>query len=256
MVRIPMCDRTQVSKFSEVRLNLMFTKGFRITVSLLLFLPVGLLAQDEPKQKNAKQFAELSYGLNSKTSVLSAGYYRTWTLSKSKKIWKNIYLGSGLRLNGFGGKNVYFVSSRPQLYKTKDEDSIRAPAPAIYSINTFLNLGYNFTSKWQAGFDIDVFGFSFGPNGSPTFISNGQEQVAEVNPTKINVLGVNANNFGSLLSNIYVRYQFTTKWGARLTYQKSYAEITTEEVLQTEPGINQRFRYVGRLIGLGVSYHF
>ncbi len=230
--------------------------AFTLLVVFTFLLTQKVTAQENKSSRLASSYAELGFGLNGTANVLSAGFYRTWTLSKSKFFWKNIYLGSGFRLNGFGGKNVYFVSSRPQLYKTKDEDSIRAPAPAIYSINTFLNLGYNFTSKWQAGFDIDVFGFSFGPNGSPTFISNGQEQVAEVNPTKINVLGVNANNFGSLLSNIYVRYQFTTKWGARLTYQKSYAEITTEEVLQTEPGINQRFRYVGRLIGLGVSYHF
>jgi|GEM_PF-532192 len=245
-----------VSKQFRYRLHLMSQKSIWLIVGLLFLAPSILFSQEDKKPKKARSLIELGYGINSDASVVSAGYYRSWTLSKSKKILKNINLGTGIRFNGFGGKDIYFVSSRPQFYKTKDEDSILAPAPAIYSVNTFLTIGYQFTPKLQAGFDIDAFGFSFGPKGSPTFISNGQEQTAKVNPTQFNVLAVNANNFGSLLSNIYVRYQFTKNWGARLTYQKSYAEITTEEVLQTKPGINQRFRYVGRLIGLGVSYHF
>lgn len=212
-------------------------------------------AQKFLKQR-AQSYVEVGLGVNKEASIYNVGYYRSWKLSKSKKIWKNIYLGSGVRFNGFGGRDIYFVSSRPQIYKTIDEDSILAPRPAIYSVNTFLNLGYQFSPKIQVGFDIDFLGLSFGPNGSPTFISNGQEQTAKVNPTKINVLGVNANNFGSLLSNIYLRYKITNRWGAHVTLQKSYAEIRTEEVLQTEPGINQRFRYVNRLIGFGVSYHF
>ncbi len=232
-------------KYTFVFICLLFTISFNSQ----------LHAQDSAKHK-AQSFLELGYGLNGDAAVLSTGYYRHWKLSQTKKVWQHIYIGTGARFNSFGGKDIYLVSSKAGIYKTTDEDSILAPAPAIYSVNTFLNIGYQITPKLQAGFDIDVIGLSFGPNGSPTFISNGQEQTIKVNPTPINTLGINASNIGSLLSNIYVRYNITSRWGLCLSSQKTYAEIKTEEVLQTEPTTNQRFRYVSRLVGLGVSYHF
>ncbi len=214
-----------------------------------------ILAQEKESNRSSS-YVELGYGLNGDASVLSAGYYRNWMLSQDKKVLKNIFIGSGLRFNGFGAKNIYFTSAPPSLFGTADEDSILAPAPAIYSVNLLINLGYQITPKLQVGFDIDLLGASFGPNGSPTFISNGVEQTAKVNPTPLNILLVGANDRGSLSSNFYAGYKFSDRWGARVSYQPYFAEITTEDVLQTTPEENQRFRHATAVYGLGVQYHF
>ena len=226
-----------------------------LSLTFLCILFTDATAQEQQKEK-AQSFVEIGYGIGKDASRLSAGYYRSWKLSQEKKILKNFSIGTGLRFGGFSAKDIYFTSAPSSLYKTNSADSILAPAPAIYSVNAFLNLNYQITSKIQAGFDIDLIGLSFGPNGSPTFISNGQSQITKVNPTPINLLLINANNRGSLLSNIYVRYQITNRWGGRISYQKSYTEISTEQLLQTIPEDNKRFRYVTGLVGLGVSYHF
>ncbi len=229
------------------------------TILILLLFCAVFGSQVFAQKKDGKlvsSYADVDYGIGKDVGIISAGYYRDWKLSSSNKVFKKFYLGTGLRFNGFSAKNVYFTSAPSGLYNTNESDSILAPAPAIYAINALLNIGYQFTSKLEIGFDIDVFGFSFGPNGSPTFISNGQQQLAKVNPTPFNLLLVNTNNRGSLLSNIYIRYNISNRWGARISYQKSYVEIKTEQVLQTTPERNDRFRYVSRLFGLGVSYHF
>lgn len=228
------------------------------SVALLLFsLTSFVFAQDsEELTKPAQSFVEAGIGFNSNHTVLSAGYYRAWRLSESKSFFDKMYIGTGGRFSGFGAKEVRFTSAPRGLYRTNNADSIFTPAPAIYAINIFLNLGYQINENFQAGFDIDLAGLSFGPNGSPTYISNGVPQTAKVNPTPVNVLMVGANNRGSLLSNLYLRYKINNRWGVRASYQTFYAEITTEELLQTVPENNKRFRHTTKLLGLGVNYHF
>jgi len=228
---------------------------FAILFVLTFLLNQNIHAQ-EKESNNPSSYVEVGFGLNNDASVLSAGYYRNWKLSADKKILKNIYIGTGLRFNGFGAKDIYFTSAPPSLFGTADEDSILAPAPAIYSVNLLINLGYQITPKLQVGFDIDLLGASFGPNGSPNFISNGVSQTTKVNPTPMNILLIGANDRGSLSSNCYVGYKFTDRWGARLSFQPYFAEITTEDLLQTVPEDNQRFRHATAVYGLGVNYSF
>lgn len=230
-----------------------------ISAFAIIILSISVCAQAQEVASipaRAQSFVEAGIGFNANHTITTAGYYRHWRLSQSKPFFDKFFIGTGLRFNGFGAKDVRFVSAPPALYKTFGADSILTPSPAIYTTNIFLNLGYQITARMQAGFDIDVFGLSFGPNGSPTFISNGVPQTAKVNPTPVNVLLVGANNRGSLLSNLYLRYKISDRWGARVSYQTFYAEITTEELLQIMPENNKRFRHTTKVFALGANYHF
>lgn len=231
---------------------------FLLAVLFFFGTTAALFAQDsnELPSMRAQSFVEGGIGFNANHTIIKAGYYRNWRLSENKRFFDKMYLGTGIRFTGFGAKEIRFTSSPPGLYNSFLADSIFAPAPALYAINIFFNIGYQLSERMQAGLDIDVVGLSFGPNGSPTFISNGVAQTAKVNPTPVNTLLIGANNRGSLLSNLYLRYKITDRWGARVSYQTFYAEITTEELLQTVPENNQRFRHVTKLLGLGVNYHF
>jgi long-subunit fatty acid transport protein len=168
-----------------------------------------------------------------------------------------MYVGTGIRFTGFFGSYVSFQSAPPSLHTIKEkEDTLKAPSPKIYAANLLINLGYNFSQKLQVGFDIDAIGFSFGPKGSPKFVSEGESEVAFASPTSFNALLIGANDLGSLQSGLYVRYKFAKNLGVRASYHLLFTELTTSETLQTVPENNKRFRNSSNLIGFGLSYHF
>lgn len=211
-------------------------------------------SNDEPK---LAQFVDLGVGLSKDNKIATMAYYKSWQLSNSKKVFRKIYIGTGARFTGFSGNNNDFRSAPPSLYGIPEkEDTLNAPTPKIFALNTFINFGYNFSSKFQIGFDLDVFGFSFGPTGNPTFISNGSKNSIKASPTLVNVLLVGANDRGTLNGGLYARYRVSEKIALRATYHTVFTELTTKETSQTTPEKNNRFRHGFNPVAIGVSYLF
>ncbi len=205
---------------------------------------------DNPK---TQQLADLSFGFGDKQGSVVAGYFYNWNLGKSKKF----FIGTGVRFNTFYGTGVNFTSAPASLAGDKlKEDTLLAPKPNAYSLNVLINLGYNITPKLQAGFNIDLIGASFGPEGTPTFISNGVPTATKAKPAGFNVLLVGNNDRGSLNSEFYARYKITDKFGVKLAYQYFFTELVTTTQVQTVPEKNDRFRNKAGLINVGFSYHF
>jgi hypothetical protein len=119
-----------------------------------------------------------------------------------------------------------------------------------------INLGYNFTPKMQIGFNIDLLGFSFGPEATPAFRSNGVQVNTKAKPTSFNLLLVGNNDKGTLNSEFYLRYKINNKIGLKVAYQYFFTELTTSTKIQTLPEQNDRFRNKANLFNFGVSYHF
>ncbi len=226
------------------------------TISILHCM--AAIAQEKtvvaPSKNLLNNYLDFGIGLKKSETLITAGYYKNWQLSKSKRIIKNIYVGTGLRFMGFGATNIYFTSAIPSLYGTPDEDSILAPKPSMYSLNTFVNFGYQVHKRVQIGFDLDAFGVSFGPNGSPTYIADGANKTVKVKPTPVNALLVGANDRGTLDGGLYLRAIVNKRIGASVRYHTLFTEIKTDEVQQTVPEINTRFRHGSNLIGLSISY--
>lgn len=176
-----------------------------------------------------------------------------WHLGQKRRI----VVGTGLRFTGFLGSDVVFTSAPPDLAADPlNMDTLLAPTPYIYSLNAMINLGFNITPKLTAGFNIDLVGLSFGPKGTPTFISQGQEQQANVSPTPVNVLLVGDNDLGSLNSHFFAKYSLNEKWRVQLAYQFLFNELTTESTLQTVPSNNDRYRHKASQVFVGVTYNF
>ena len=232
------------------------------TVLIILFVSNVLFAQeDQMKEKKITpgnhQFIDLGIGIAKNQGIITGGYYHNWMLSKKRKIIRNIYIGTGFRFTGFFGSNIYFTSAPPALYGiAANEDSLRGKTPYIYSANVFINFGYQFTEKLQIGFDLDAIGFSFGPMGTPDFISNGVPNIVDAKPTPFNVLLVGANDIGTLNGGLYVRYKLAPKISVRATYHTLFTELTTAQKVQTSPELNNRFRHGANLFGVGVGYYF
>jgi hypothetical protein len=219
---------------------------------MALFTTAVAIAQKTNNPKT-KQLADLSFGFGNKQGSVVAGYFYNWNLGKSKKF----FIGTGVRFNTFYGTAVNFTSAPASLAGDKlKEDTLLAPKPSASSMNILINLGYNITPKLQAGFNIDLIGASFGPEGSPVFISNGVSTATKAKPAGFNVLLVGNNDRGSLNSEFYARYKITDKFGVKLAYQYFFTELVTTTKVQTLPEANDRFRNKAALINIGFSYHF
>ncbi len=237
-------------------------KAIIFTLLMSSCLNANLFAQDIPDKKKEyiaenSNFIDLGFGFAKNHSSVTACIYHNWVLSKKRKVLRKIYIGSGIRFTSFYGKNIYFTSAPPSLYGTPaNEDSLNEKTSFIYSVNALINFGYQFTNKLQVGFDIDAIGFSFGPKTNPTFISNGIETNEGAKPTPFNVLLVAANDRGTLNSSLYIRYKITEKMAVRASYHLLYTELTTNQKVQTNPELNDRFRHGVNLFGLGINYCF
>jgi hypothetical protein len=237
-------------------MNIFFKVALILLINNVTFAQNNDAKINEYKAENQK-FGDLGFGIAKNQAIITAGYYQNWVLSKSRKFLRKIYIGSGIRFTGFSAKDIYFTSAPPTLYGIPaNEDSLKAKTPYIYSVNAFINFGYQFTAKLQIGFDLDVIGFSFGPKGTPSFISNGAAHVVDAKPTVFNILLVGSNDRGTLNGGLYIRYKLTKKIAIRATYHTLFTELTTTQKVQTFPELNNRFRHGVNLFGLGIGYYF
>jgi len=225
------------------------------SLTLMLFIVLASLelsAQRDTLSTQA-QYVTLNLGLGSNTYAADASIHYDWHFGQHRRI----VVGSGLRFQAFSGSDVYFTSAPPTLAANPShQDTVLAPAPWIYSINMIINLGYYVTPKLYLGFNIDGFGFSFGPHGTPTFIQDGVEQTVKVKPTPWNVLLVGPRDVGSLKAQFYGRYHLNDRWGLQFGLQNMFSELTTYPLLQTVPEDNKRFRAASAQGFVGVHYTF
>lgn len=223
---------------------------------VLLFLIAISLVSVAVSQKitdRKQRFADLSFGFGSSQGSIAAGYFYNLNLGFKKKF----FIGTGVRFNTYYGSKINYLSAPAKLAGEESKtDTLVAPKPSVYAINALVNLGYNFSPKIQAGFNIDLIGFSFGPQGKPTFIANGTPTFTQAKPTGFNALLVGNNDRGTVNSEFYLRYKINNKFGVKAAYQYFFTELTTATEVQTVPEKNDRFRNKASLFNIGVSYHF
>ncbi len=216
-------------------------------ICLFLLLNISAFAQEKTK------YIEVGGAFGSSNGSINLSGQKDWYLGKKDRI----IIGTGLRFTSFFGNDITFTTAPAQLsIEPKSVDSLFAPKPALYSFNLLINLGYKISDKIEVGFNIDALGLSFGPEGSPTFISNKKSTVTKAKPTSPNVLLVGDNDRGSLNSHFYGRYKLNEKIGLNVAYQFLFNELITITKVQSIPEANDRFRAKSSQIYVGVSYHF
>ncbi|WP_025763539.1 hypothetical protein [Dyadobacter tibetensis] len=168
-----------------------------------------------------------------------------------------IIVGTGLRFTGFSGSDLNFTTAPANLTSNDANiDTLLVSSPRVYAANLMLNLGYRITDKWQAGFSIDLVGFSFGPTESPRYISNGKYRTVSAKPTSPNYLLIGDRDNGSLNSQFYVKYKFSKRFGAKVAYQYLFNELRTTTTVQTLPEPNNRFRNKSSSAYVGAYFVF
>lgn len=242
----------------------------RIICLLCLFASSVTLHAQQIEPAKTNQFIDLAGTIGSSQGSGALSYVYNWRIGKKRKI----EAGLGLRLTSVAGTKLTYTTASPARLtrsfttpfliffagqKTENWDTLTVQRLFVNALNVTINLGYNFTPKISAGFNIDLIGASLGQKSSSVFQSNGSTSTdAASKPTAFNLLLTGDHDHGSLNSEFFLKYQINDKWGVRAIYQFLFSEYTAGSVRQTaaDGTVIDRFRNKANNFGLGVSYSF
>ena len=200
--------------------------------------------------------ATVSFGKN--IILTSLAFQRTYHYGSKKRLIS----GFGIRINNNSGSNTNFVTapakvSEGNFFKKQNEaklDTLTLNSHNVTSVNLAVYLGYQFSKKLSAEFNIDAVGFSFGSKQTGTFhaysqnFSSGQE-LAGVSP--VNVLLTGDYDLGSLNSELVGNYKISKNLDLKVGVSFVFSEYTTDKKLVFD---NDRFRNKSLIPSLGIRY--
>ncbi len=234
-----------------------------ITRALLIFmlsaLFSGVYGQNISKTDD---YIDGTIAFGSYQGSIAIHYTHMWKLGKSQKF----SLGLGGRLTSYLGNNQYYStapakitsgSTSPLIFfqdiKTENIDTLLVNTPQVTMLNVSLNIGYQLTSRFSAGFNIDAIGFSFGARQQANYINGSTGKNTTATPTSFNLLLISDNDLGNLNSEIFAKYKINEKWAIKAGLQFLFTEYKTDTKVQTFPEENDRFRNKSFMFGLGVN---
>jgi len=242
-------------------------------IVLPLFFAVisGVAQQASPAHQLSRinRFIDFAGAIGNSQGTAAASFVYNWRLGKTRK-WE---LGVGARWTSYFGNRSNFTTAPARLARsttipfiivfagqeTQNWDTLTVKSPFVNSVNSTVNIGYNFNTKWSAGFNIDLAGFSFGRRGNGVLTSNGvAANEPNAKPAAFNVLLTGDNDLGSLNSEFFLKYKPGNRWAVKAVYGFYFAEYKTSTVKQIAPDgtIVDRFRNKVNSLGLGLSWHF
>ena len=227
----------------------------------LTLIFIGILYKGQAQ--SVARYADASVGFGSSKTNVSFSYQHNWKVGKSKKL----QLGIGGRFTSFFGSNQYYVTAPAGIVKGStgpgalfDEnivanmDSVLLPSHQVNTLNMMLTIGYELSSHFRVGFNIDAIGFSFGGAQAGTYINGLSVAPTTVKPAGFNLLLVGENDFGSLNSELYVNYFFDDTWAVKLGVQHHFIEYVSDTKVQQFPEPNDRFRITPTVLSVGATY--
>ncbi|MEJ7644796.1 MAG: hypothetical protein WKF87_09380 [Chryseolinea sp.] len=235
----------------------------------LIGLSETLSAQEKSSYRTNNFFDLALSGGNGKFSgALSWSHINTLT----KKI-PNLKVGYGIRFTSFVAANKFYATA-PAKYtssvqnlgtifsETIDEniDTIATATASTNSLNVTIHIEYSITPKLGAGINIDLVGFSFGPEKTFNVISSSfdpnQSPVQQGSPTRFNLLLTSDNDIGSLNSEFFLRYRLGEKISVRagVTFVFSEYELSNELSFDNGRIMNARYRHKAAMGMIGLTY--
>jgi hypothetical protein len=162
----------------------------------------------------------------------------------------SLLLGYGIRFSSYSASGKYFETAPANLIKENKLGDFYTDAQ-INSLNLAFYAEYKIFKKIDLGFNIDVFGGSFGKQQQGIFIFQPLGTLANAKPTSLNVLLTGNNSKGTLNSEFFLRYWFNEKLALKGGFSYFFAEYTTTQKLAFD---NNRFRNKAPMGFVGITY--
>ena len=209
-----------------------------------------------------KQYYELSLSGGNQQFASALSWSHLYGVGEKKKF----RVGYGLRYTGYWSNNKEFITAPAKLTSKQEGpqvlfsetfeenlDTFKVGKSQVNAINAAIYLQYDFSPKFQVGFNIDAVGFSFGKkvNGSITSSLIGSTIHPSAKPTPFNLLLVSDNDIGSLNSELYARYFFHKKWAIKAGASFLFVEYqtSTKDLLD-----NDRYRNKSLTAMIGIVF--
>jgi long-subunit fatty acid transport protein len=204
--------------------------------------------------KNGLNNYELSFASSGTNQLFDLGWNHLHGITKNKKF----RIGYGIRFTGINGSGDFYTAPANLTKEDANLDTINGGSYSIGSLNLSIHLNYQFNKKWEAEFNIDAVGFSFGSSSSIEYNSTKRlttnplaESKQNAAPTPFNILLVGDNDIGNLNSQIKIKYRFHPQWAFNFGGTYIFSELTTNNKLYKD---NDRFRQKNFMPMIGISY--
>jgi long-subunit fatty acid transport protein len=226
---------------------------------VLIILSLGSITAASQHTSN---YADITFSGAKYQGAFAISYVHRWHFGENQKLG----IGIGGRFTSYLAANQYYVTAPAKLTSgstspliifqdniTANIDTFLIKSPQVNSLNLSINIDYQLSKKFSAGFNIDAIGFSFGGSRNGNYINGSTGKMASATPTLFNILLVSDNDRGTLNSEFFVKYSLNDQWSLKLGAQFLFTEYTTSTKVQQFPEANDRFRNKSLLWCAGVS---
>jgi hypothetical protein len=210
---------------------------------LLLVLASPVAAQSLADVNRAVDFA---FGNGGGATTISAGLTKIGRVGTFEKL----RAGLGLR----GTLEVGTLNLTPQDAKfvpASVKDTLRISVAPI-ALNVAVHLGYLISDRLQAGFNIDLFGYSTGGSRSGVYTENATSAAEPVNAkaASINIFQGGSSDRGNLNSQFFLMWALSDRHAIKAGLSHQRVEYKTE----TEMASNtNRFHTFSNLVFIGAQ---
>jgi hypothetical protein len=210
---------------------------------LLLALASPVAAQSLTDVNRAVDFA---FGNGGGATTLSVGLTKIGVVGKFAK------LRAGLGLRGtLEAGTLNLTPQDAQFVPNSVVDTLRISVAPI-ALNVAVHLGYLLTDRVQAGFNIDLFGYSTGGSRSGIYTENATAPAEGVNAraASINIFQGGSQDRGNLNSQFFLMWAFSDRHAIKAGLSHQRVEYKTDTKLASN---TNRFSTFSNLVFIGAQ---
>ncbi|WP_027001119.1 hypothetical protein [Hugenholtzia roseola] len=206
-----------------------------------------LLSPEKSPLASLQHKALLSASFGNEAQSLHGAFFQLHPVGKKQRF----FVGYGLRLNVFRGRNKAYTTAPAALIAAEKIDTLLLENPQIQSLNLALWTEYRPLPRLSLNFTIDVVGFGWGKKQKGAYNNPLFSPSLDASPAPFNLLLVGDNDLGTLHSEFGLAYQWQRNWAIRAGFAYLFTEYKTQENVAEQ---NNRFRYKHRAAFIGFIF--
>ena len=184
--------------------------------------------------------------------MLRLSFTHYWSICAKKKF----HVGAGARVFTVFGDSwrMAEVNTSNNADGGEDENAILTNDITVGGVNAGLYLKYDLSPKWEIGLNFDIIGIGFANEKGTEYVAATDGLTTTVTETKSPSPNIAFTRGQVSSDNLWVGYNFTEKFQARIGFNFTGVELEVEDLPQTLE--DPRFERINTMMILGVGYYF